>query len=288
MATALDFAQANGLEVAVRGGGHNPAGHCVCDGGLVIDLTAMRRVEVDAGASLARAEGGATWLDFDSATQAFGLVTPGGIVGSTGVAGLTLGGGIGHLTAQFGLTCDNLLAAELVTPGRLHGSGEPDRRRRAALGRPRRRRQLRRRHAPGVSPASTRARPRRSPDLPRRRGRRGAAPLPRPRGGRPARPQLPGTAGARRGSRADPGRHALVHGPGRGAGLAAGAAFAAGPDRRRGARAFVRQPAAPVQSPLRPGARLLEGPFRPRASRRTARRPPGADGRPRTPARASC
>src|SRR5688500_13167191 len=63
VSTALDFAQANGLEVAVRGGGHNPAGHCVCDGGLVIDLSAMRRVDVDAGAGLARAEGGATWLD---------------------------------------------------------------------------------------------------------------------------------------------------------------------------------------------------------------------------------
>jgi FAD/FMN-containing dehydrogenase len=116
VATAFDFARAQALEVAVRGGGHNPAGHCVCDGGLVIDLSLLRRVEVDGEARLARAEGGATWLDFDSATQAFGLVTPGGVVGSTGVAGLTFGGGIGHLTAQHGLTCDNLVAAELVTP----------------------------------------------------------------------------------------------------------------------------------------------------------------------------
>jgi FAD/FMN-containing dehydrogenase len=116
VATALAFAQAEGLEVAVRGGGHNPAGHCAVDGGLVIDLTRMRGVEVDAGAGIARSEGGATWLDFDAATQAHGLVTPGGVVGSTGVAGLTLGGGIGHLTAQHGLTCDNLLGAELVTP----------------------------------------------------------------------------------------------------------------------------------------------------------------------------
>jgi FAD/FMN-containing dehydrogenase len=76
----------------------------------------MRHVDVDPATRLAHAEGGATWLGFDAATQAHGLVTPGGVVGSTGVAGLTLGGGIGHLTAQFGLTCDNLLAAELVTP----------------------------------------------------------------------------------------------------------------------------------------------------------------------------
>jgi FAD/FMN-containing dehydrogenase len=116
VATAFDIARANSLEVAVRGGGHNPAGHCVCDDGLVIDLSLMRRVAVDGDARIARAEGGATWLDFDSATQAFGLVTPGGVVGSTGVAGLTFGGGIGHLTAQHGLTCDNLVGAEVVTP----------------------------------------------------------------------------------------------------------------------------------------------------------------------------
>src|SRR4029453_17891453 len=70
----------------------------------------------DGDARIARSEGGATWLDFDTATQAFGLVTPGGVVGATGVAGLTFGGGIGHLTAQHGLTCDNLLGAEVVTP----------------------------------------------------------------------------------------------------------------------------------------------------------------------------
>jgi FAD/FMN-containing dehydrogenase len=116
VATAFEFARANALEVAVRGGGHNPAGHCVCDGGLVIDLSLLRRVEVDRDSRIARAEGGATWLDFDTATQGFGLVTPGGVVGSTGVAGLTFGGGIGHLTAQHGLTCDNLVSAEVVTP----------------------------------------------------------------------------------------------------------------------------------------------------------------------------
>ncbi len=116
VATAFDFARVHDLQVAVRGGGHNPAGHCILDGGLVIDLSLMRAVEVDGDARIARAEGGSTWLDFDAATQAFGLVTPGGVVGSTGVCGLALGGGIGHLTAQHGLTCDNLVGAELVTP----------------------------------------------------------------------------------------------------------------------------------------------------------------------------
>jgi FAD/FMN-containing dehydrogenase len=116
VATAFDFARGHGLEVAVRGGGHNPAGHCVLDGGLVVDLSRMRDVEVDADARTARAQGGSTWLDFDTATQAHGLVAPGGVVGSTGVCGLTLGGGIGHLTAQHGLTCDSLVGAELVTP----------------------------------------------------------------------------------------------------------------------------------------------------------------------------
>jgi FAD/FMN-containing dehydrogenase len=116
VATAFDFARSLELEVAVRGGGHNPAGHCVCDDGLVIDLSLMRAVDVAADARVASSEGGARWLDFDLATQRFGLVTPGGVVGSTGVAGLTFGGGIGHLTAQHGLTCDHLIAADLVTP----------------------------------------------------------------------------------------------------------------------------------------------------------------------------
>jgi FAD/FMN-containing dehydrogenase len=116
VATAFDFAQTHDLEVAVRGGGHNPAGHCVVEGGLVIDLSHMRTIEVDPDERVARARGGSTWFDFDRAAQTFGLVTPGGVVGSTGVCGLTLGGGIGHLTAQHGLTCDNLVGAELVTP----------------------------------------------------------------------------------------------------------------------------------------------------------------------------
>jgi len=116
VATAFDFARAHDLEVAVRGGGHNPAGHCVLDGGLVIDLSSLRRVEVVPDARIARAGGGSTWLDFDAATLPRELVTPGGVVGSTGVCGLAMGGGIGHLTSQFGLTCDSIIGAELVTP----------------------------------------------------------------------------------------------------------------------------------------------------------------------------
>jgi FAD/FMN-containing dehydrogenase len=116
IAAAFEFARAHELKVAVKGGGHNPAGHCVCDDGLVIDLSQMRTVDVDSDARVAYASGGATWLDFDVATQNFGLVTPGGVVGSTGVIGLTLGGGLGHLSAQYGLSCDNLIGAEVVTP----------------------------------------------------------------------------------------------------------------------------------------------------------------------------
>jgi FAD/FMN-containing dehydrogenase len=126
VAAAFDFARAHDLPLAVRGGGHNPAGHCVVDDGLVIDLTLMRTVDVDGNARIARVAGGATWLDFDTATQAFGLVTPGGVVVTTGVAGLTLGGGIGHLTAQHGLTCDHLVGAEIVTPDGAVVRASPD------------------------------------------------------------------------------------------------------------------------------------------------------------------
>jgi FAD/FMN-containing dehydrogenase len=128
VATALAFAREQRLSVAVRGGGHNVAGNAVCDDGLVIDLSRMRRVEVDPERRRARVQGGANWGDFDSATQAHGLSTPGGIVSSTGVAGLTLGGGIGVLRGLYGLTCDNLLAAELVTAAgeRVHASPDSD------------------------------------------------------------------------------------------------------------------------------------------------------------------
>ncbi|MCC6792106.1 MAG: FAD-binding oxidoreductase [Thermomicrobiales bacterium] len=112
---AVRFARDQGLPIAIRGGGHNAAGLAVCDDGLVIDLTRMRRVEVDPSARVARAEGGATWGDLDQATQAHGLATTGGAISMTGVGGLTLGGGLGYLMRSYGLACDNLLAAEIVT-----------------------------------------------------------------------------------------------------------------------------------------------------------------------------
>lgn len=111
----VNFARAEGLPLAVRGGGHNVAGSAVCDDGLVIDFSGMKRIEVDPERRSARAEPGLLWGDFDSATQAFGLATTGGIVTHTGIAGLTLGGGIGWLMRRHGLTCDNLAAADVVT-----------------------------------------------------------------------------------------------------------------------------------------------------------------------------
>jgi FAD/FMN-containing dehydrogenase len=112
---ALGLAAEHRLPVAVRGGGHNVAGHAVCDGGLVIELSGMNEVEVDPDARIARAGGGTTWRAFDAATQAHGLAAPGGTFATTGVGGLTLGGGIGFLIGRHGLSCDNLVGAEVVT-----------------------------------------------------------------------------------------------------------------------------------------------------------------------------
>jgi FAD binding domain/Berberine and berberine like len=112
---AVQFARERELEVSVRGGGHNIAGNAVCDGGLLIDLSRMKGMRVDPLRCTARAESGLTWGEFDHETQAFGLATTGGFVPSTGIAGLTLGGGLGFLMRQFGLTCDNLLSLDLVT-----------------------------------------------------------------------------------------------------------------------------------------------------------------------------
>jgi FAD/FMN-containing dehydrogenase len=115
VAAAVRFARDHDLEIAIRGGGHNVAGTAVCDEGIVIDLSAMRAVRVDPGHRRAWVQGGALWGDVDRETQAHGLATTGGIVSHTGVAGLTLGGGIGWLMRKHGLTVDNLLAAEVVT-----------------------------------------------------------------------------------------------------------------------------------------------------------------------------
>jgi FAD/FMN-containing dehydrogenase len=112
---AVRFAQEAGLEISVRGGAHNFGGAAVGDGGLTIDLSAMGQVTVDPGARTARVGGGATIAQLDAATQAHGLATPGGTVRNTGVGGLTLGGGFGWLTPQYGLSCDNLLSAQVVT-----------------------------------------------------------------------------------------------------------------------------------------------------------------------------
>ncbi len=117
---AVNFAREHGLPLAVRGGGHNVAGFALCDGGLMIDLSRMKSVRVDPARQTARAEGGATWGDFDHETQALGLATTGGIARPTGIAGLTLGGGHGFLMRKYGLACDNLLSVDLVTAdGRL-------------------------------------------------------------------------------------------------------------------------------------------------------------------------
>lgn len=111
----VDFARSENLQVAVRGGGHSLPGFSSCDGGLVIDLSATRSVHVDPTSRTAVADAGCTWGDVDHETQAFGLAVTGGLVSTTGIAGFTLGGGIGWLMRKVGLACDNLIAADIVT-----------------------------------------------------------------------------------------------------------------------------------------------------------------------------
>ena len=115
VAAAVDFARDNGLDLAVRGGAHSVPGFGTCEDGIVIDLTPMNTVTVDAGARTARAGGGTTWGVFNDATHAHGLATTGGIISTTGVGGLTLGGGIGYLARGHGLSLDNLVSAQVVT-----------------------------------------------------------------------------------------------------------------------------------------------------------------------------
>jgi FAD/FMN-containing dehydrogenase len=115
VASAIRFGRESNLELAIRGGGHSFAGHGVCDDGLMIDLSGMRAVTVDPVTRRARCGGGTTWADLDAATQEHGLAVTGGVISHTGVAGLTLGGGIGWLTRLAGLSCDNLVSAQVVT-----------------------------------------------------------------------------------------------------------------------------------------------------------------------------
>ena len=115
VANAVNFARENGLAIAIRSGGHNVAGYAVCDGGVMIDLSLMNGVRVAPDLETAIVEGGATWGDVDAATTPFGRATPGGLISQTGVAGLTLSGGIGWLRGSHGLSCDNLIAADVVT-----------------------------------------------------------------------------------------------------------------------------------------------------------------------------
>src|SRR6202011_932645 len=111
---AVRYGRENGLLTAIRGGGHNGAGLGTCDGGLVIDLSPMKGVRVDPAARTVRVAAGCVWGDVDHATHAFGMATPSGFISTTGVAGLTLGGGIGYLTRRYGLTIDNLLSVDMV------------------------------------------------------------------------------------------------------------------------------------------------------------------------------
>ena len=111
----VNFGRANNLLVSVRGGDHSAAGNALCDGGLMIDLSLMKSISVDPAKRIARAGGGSRWGDFDRETQAFGLATTGGSVSDTGVGGLTLGGGLGWLAGKYGLACDNLHSADVVT-----------------------------------------------------------------------------------------------------------------------------------------------------------------------------
>jgi FAD/FMN-containing dehydrogenase len=113
--SAIRYARENNQDLAIRGGGHSGPGFGTVDGGVVIDFSQMRSVRVDPKTATARADAGVTWGDMNAATYAFGLATPGGIISTTGIAGLTLGGGVGYLTRGFGLSVDNLISADVVT-----------------------------------------------------------------------------------------------------------------------------------------------------------------------------
>ena len=155
--SAVTFANSNGLLISVRGGGHSAPGYGTNDGGMVIDLSPMKAIQVNPAGRSARAEGGVLWREFDEATQVHGLATTGGTVSSTGIGGLTLGGGLGWLMGKHGATVDNLISAEVVTADgelrccqRRHAAGP-------VLGAARRRRQFRCRYFARISAAPGRS-----------------------------------------------------------------------------------------------------------------------------------
>ena len=154
----ISFARRHDLPLSVRGGGHSVAGHAVRDDAIMLDLSGMKALRVDRETRTVRAEPGLTLGEFDAATQAFGLATTLGVVSVTGIAGLTLGGGLGWLNGRHGLACDNLIAADVATAdGRLVRASRAGERG-PVLGHPRRRRQLWRRHLIRVPTSSGRAR----------------------------------------------------------------------------------------------------------------------------------
>src|SRR5579859_4214098 len=124
---AVGFAREHDLPLSVKGGGHSASGASICEGGVMIDLTPMKSIRVDPDTQTARAEPGLTWGEFDAETQAFGLAMTGGQISHTGIAGLTLGGGVGWLARKHGMVVDNLLSVDIVTAdGRLLHAGETE------------------------------------------------------------------------------------------------------------------------------------------------------------------
>ena len=150
---ALALARRAGLEVSIRGGGHNVAGRAVTDGGVMIDLAEMKAIAIDPDQATATAEGGVIWGELNDAAAEHGLGVTGGAVSGTGIAGYTLGGGLGWLMAKYGLAADNLLAVELVTAEGDVLHVDADVTRRSLLGASRRGRELRRRDVVHVPPA---------------------------------------------------------------------------------------------------------------------------------------
>ena len=155
---AVNFAREQGLALSIKAGGHNVAGNAVNDGGIVLDLSQMRGVHVDPDAQTVRVQGGATWGDLDRETQLFGLAVPGGVVSTTGIAGLTLHGGVGHLRRKHGLSIDNLISVDIVTADGQFRQARARRRTRICSG-------------PSAAPAATSASSRRSSSRRTRSGR---------------------------------------------------------------------------------------------------------------------